>query len=51
MLSILWNWQVDGVTSDRFDWLGSGIAILGVLVIMFAPIDQTLIALVALAIT
>lgn len=37
MLSILWGWQVDGVTPDRFDWLGAWITLLGVLVILYAP--------------
>jgi small multidrug resistance family-3 protein len=36
-LSILWGWKVDGVVPDRFDWLGGWIALLGVLVIMYAP--------------
>lgn len=37
VLSLLWGWLVDGVKPDRFDWLGSWIALLGVLVIMYAP--------------
>jgi small multidrug resistance family-3 protein len=36
-LSILWGWQVDGVKPDKFDLLGGWIALLGVLVIMYAP--------------
>jgi small multidrug resistance family-3 protein len=36
-LSILWGWQIDGIKPDRFDWLGSWIVILGILVIMYAP--------------
>lgn len=36
-LSLLWGWQVDGVKPDKFDLLGSWIALLGVLVIMYAP--------------
>ena len=36
-LSILWGWQIDGIKPDRFDWLGSCIVILGILVIMYAP--------------
>jgi small multidrug resistance family-3 protein len=37
VLSILWGWQVDGVTPDRFDYLGTWIILLGVLVMMYAP--------------
>jgi len=37
VLSILWGWQIDGVKPDKFDWLGGWIALLGVLVIMYAP--------------
>ncbi len=37
VLSILWGWRVDGVTPDKYDWLGGWIALLGVLVIMYAP--------------
>ena len=37
VLSILWGWAVDGVTPDKYDWLGGWIALLGVLVIMYAP--------------
>jgi len=36
-LSILWGWQVDRVTPDRFDLIGSLIALLGVLIIMYWP--------------
>jgi small multidrug resistance family-3 protein len=37
VLSILWGWTVDRVAPDRYDWLGGWIALLGVLVIMYAP--------------
>ena len=37
LLSILWSWQIDKITPDKFDLLGGGIALLGVLVIMYAP--------------
>jgi small multidrug resistance family-3 protein len=36
-LSILWGWLVDRVVPDKYDLLGGAIAVLGVLVIMFAP--------------
>jgi small multidrug resistance family-3 protein len=37
VLSILWGWAVDRVAPDRYDLLGGWIALLGVLVIMYAP--------------
>ncbi len=37
LLSILCGWQIDKITPDKFDLLGSGIALVGVLVIMYAP--------------
>lgn len=37
VLSILWGWQIDKITPDKFDLLGGGLALLGVLVIMYAP--------------
>jgi small multidrug resistance family-3 protein len=37
VLSILWGWQVDRVTPDKYDLLGGWIALLGVFVIMYAP--------------
>lgn len=37
VLAILWGWQVDKIRPDKFDLLGSAIALLGVLVIMYAP--------------
>lgn len=37
VLSILWGWGVDRVAPDRYDLLGGWIALLGVLVIMYAP--------------
>jgi small multidrug resistance family-3 protein len=36
-LAIAWGWWVDRVVPDRFDLLGAGIALLGVLVILYAP--------------
>ena len=37
LLSILWGWQIDKISPDKFDLLGGGLALLGVLVIMYAP--------------
>lgn len=36
-MALLWGWLVDGVRPDRFDLVGAGLAVLGVLVIMYAP--------------
>lgn len=37
VVSILWGWQVDKIAPDKFDLLGGWMALLGVLVIMYAP--------------
>jgi small multidrug resistance family-3 protein len=37
VLSILWGWQVDKTTPDRYGLLGAGIALVGVLIIMYWP--------------
>jgi len=36
-LSLLWGWQIDRIRPDRFDLIGSLIALVGVLVIMYWP--------------
>ena len=36
-LSILWGWQIDKITPDRFDMIGGLIALIGVAVIMYWP--------------
>ena len=37
VLSILWGWKIDNVTPDKFDLIGGFIALVGVIVIMYAP--------------
>lgn len=37
VLSILWGWQVDRVSPDKFDLIGGVISLMGVLVIMYWP--------------
>lgn len=37
VLSLLWGWRVDGVRPDRFDLLGGGVALAGVMIIMYWP--------------
>lgn len=37
VLSILWGWQVDKITPDKFDLIGGAVALAGVLIIMYWP--------------
>ena len=37
VMSILWGWKVDHVRPDRFDLIGGGICLAGMLVIMYWP--------------
>ena len=37
LLSILWGWQIDKIAPDRFDMIGSLIALIGVTIIMYWP--------------
>jgi drug/metabolite transporter superfamily protein YnfA len=37
VLSLLWGWQIDRIKPDRFDLIGSLIALVGVLVVMYWP--------------
>ena len=37
LLSILWGWQIDNITPDRFDVIGGFIALIGVFIIMYWP--------------
>jgi small multidrug resistance family-3 protein len=37
VLSILWGWGIDRKTPDLYDWVGAGICLIGVSVILFAP--------------
>ena len=36
-LAMLWGWGVDGSKPDRWDWLGVGLCLIGVSVILWAP--------------
>ena len=38
--AIVWLWRVDGVRPDRWDVVGSAVAIIGMAVIMFGPRGQ-----------
>ncbi len=37
VMAILWGWQIDKVTPDKFDIIGGLIALIGVSVIMYWP--------------
>ena len=37
VLSTLWGWQIDKIAPDKYDLIGSIIALTGVLVIMYWP--------------
>ena len=37
VLSLAWGWQIDRIRPDRFDLIGSLIALVGVFVIMYWP--------------
>jgi small multidrug resistance family-3 protein len=37
VLSILWGWQVDKISPDRFDLIGGFVSLLGVGIIMYWP--------------
>lgn len=36
-IALGWLWMVDGIRPDRWDFLGVGLALAGMAVIMFAP--------------
>ena len=36
-LAVLWGWKVDQVRPDKYDLIGTCIALLGMSIIMFAP--------------
>ena len=36
-LATLWGWWVDGRPPDRWDWLGVGVCLTGVAIIVWAP--------------
>lgn len=37
VLSLVWGWQVEKITPDRYDVIGGAIALVGVLIIMYWP--------------
>lgn len=36
-LSLLWGWVIDGQPPDRWDLVGAGMALLGAMILMYAP--------------
>lgn len=41
VLSLLWGWWIDGQAPDRWDVIGAGLALVGVLVLFYAPRPAT----------
>lgn len=37
VMAIIWGWKVDGVVPDKYDLIGGAVALLGVMIIMYAP--------------
>lgn len=37
VLAVLWGWWIDKKTPDLYDWIGAGICIIGVSVMLWAP--------------
>lgn len=37
VLSIIWGYKVDNIMPDKFDLIGGGIALIGALIIIYAP--------------
>ncbi|WP_180994423.1 YnfA family protein [Bacillus sp. Marseille-P3661] len=37
ILSVLWGWGIDKKTPDVYDWVGAGICLIGVSVMLFSP--------------
>jgi len=37
VMAVLWGWKVDNVTPDKYDIIGSAIALIGMFIIFFAP--------------
>jgi small multidrug resistance family-3 protein len=37
ILSVLWGWWVDKKTPDIYDWIGAGICLIGVSIMLWGP--------------
>lgn len=39
-VAVLWLWRVEGIRPDRWDYIGSVVALVGMAIIMFGPRGQ-----------
>jgi len=37
VMAIVWGWKVDGFVPDKYDLIGGAVALIGMLIIMYAP--------------
>ena len=37
IMALLWGWKIDQIKPDKYDIIGSSVALLGMCIIMFAP--------------
>lgn len=37
LVALVWGWGIEKVRPDKFNLLGAGVALLGTLIIMYAP--------------
>jgi small multidrug resistance family-3 protein len=37
LMAIIWGWKVDGIVPDKYDLIGGAMALMGMLIIMYAP--------------
>lgn len=37
VMALVWGWKIDGIRPDKFDLIGAFIALMGVLIMMYAP--------------
>ena len=37
VLSLLWGWKIDDIQPDKFDMIGAGFALIGVIIMMYWP--------------
>jgi len=37
LMALLWGWQIDKITPDKFEIIGASIALIGVFIIMYWP--------------
>jgi small multidrug resistance family-3 protein len=37
VMAVFWGWVVDQKTPDAYDWVGAGVCVIGVCIMLFAP--------------